>query len=230
MGSFTRIARQLCFFLLTGNLSAVYAQVLVHEEPMHHVVFNNESIRILNVLLPPGDTTQYHIHHTPSVFIFFTGTRTGSQLDGSGPVTTESQVGRLLFENLAEPNTRTHRVWNADRDTFHVMDIELLFKDTGFVQDPLTIPGLKLMIDTSWVRAYQFSLLKGKDFILMNEKNGGILVSLNASTIQTNQSENDGTQRLKTGDFLHLKRNHSFSLKNLGEGSAEFVLLELPIQ
>ena len=72
--------KNLLFFclLLTGFI--LTAQVPVSKEPRHHNVFENNSVRLLNVLLPAGDTTLYHIHSTPSVFIGFTKTTTGSQL------------------------------------------------------------------------------------------------------------------------------------------------------
>src|SRR5260221_10243708 len=115
----------LSFFL---ELLFVYlsAQVPVSKEPSHHVVFTNEKIRVLNVLLPPGDTTLYHIHSTPSVFISLSTTRTGSQLINEQAMYSNSVPGNIGFENLSAPHTRTHRVWNADRATFHVIDVELL--------------------------------------------------------------------------------------------------------
>ena len=47
----------------------VFAQPAVRNEPRHHNVFENDYIRVLDVYLAPDDTTQYHIHATPSVFI-----------------------------------------------------------------------------------------------------------------------------------------------------------------
>lgn len=223
--------RSLLFLLVLIAKSGIsQSQVLVHEEPRHHPVFQNKAIRVLNVLLPPGDTSQYHIHHTPSLFIFFTGTTTGSQLKGKEAMAGKSTVGSILFENLASPNIRTHRVWNTDSDTFHVMDVELLYKDSGFVQKPLTLPGLKMEIDTAWVRAYKLTLDKGKDFVLGNKKQSFILVSLNESIAAVNQSGKTGQQTLLPGSFFDIKMQQSFSIKNISDNTASFVLLELPMQ
>jgi hypothetical protein len=215
---------------LTGKFSVLQAQVPVHEEPRHHPVFQNTDIRILNVLLPPGDTTQYHIHTTPSVFIFFTSTNTGSQLQGKTALPGKSTAGRILFENLASPNIRVHRVWNTDKDTFHVMDVELLYKDSGLAQEPLILPDLKLEIDTTWVRAYRLTLSKGAIFILKNKTQSFILVSLNTSKMQTTQSGKSQKQIVKPGGFFDIKRRDSLSIKNISDDTAEFFLLELPMQ
>jgi hypothetical protein len=59
--------KTLFFLVLILKLTNLSGQVPVHEEPRHHLVFQNKEIRILNVLVPPGDTTQYHIHTTPSL-------------------------------------------------------------------------------------------------------------------------------------------------------------------
>lgn len=218
----------LVLLALTCKVSVLQAQVPVHEEPRHHLVFQNTEIRILNVLIPPGDTSQYHIHKTPSVFIFFTSTTTGSQLQGKTASLGKSVAGRILFENLASPNIRVHRVWNSDKDTFHVMDIELLSKDTGFLQEPLSLPNLKLEIDTTWIRAYRLSLSKGKEFILRNKVQSFILVSLNNSEMQTEQGEKSERQTVKPGTFFDIKRRSSFSIKNITNDTVEFFLLELP--
>jgi len=51
--------------------SVVTAQVQVSKEPMHKKVLENKFIRLMNVWLQPGDTTMFHIHSTPSVFLHF---------------------------------------------------------------------------------------------------------------------------------------------------------------
>ncbi|ULQ51313.1 hypothetical protein [Flavihumibacter fluvii] len=222
--------RKIFLLVLIVKLTNLHGQVLVHEEPRHHPVFQNKQIRILNVLILPGDTSQYHIHTTPSLFIRISSTTTGSQLQGGKASTGKSIAGTILFENLAFPNTRTHRVWNADKDTFNVMDVELLSNDTGFVQNPLTLPELKLELDTGWVRAYRLTLFKGKEFMLRNKKQSFILVSPNAATIQTKQSGKSQYQTLVPGSFIDIKRRHSFTLKNVTDNTVQFILLELPVQ
>ncbi|MDP3467670.1 MAG: hypothetical protein Q8S11_05015 [Daejeonella sp.] len=221
--------RSILFFLvLTSNLNALQAQILVHEEPRHRPVFQNKEIRILNVLVPPGDTSLYHMHTTPSFFIRLSNTVTGSQVQGELPVAGKSRAGEIRFENLAPPNNRTHRVWNADKDTFHVMDVELLMKRATFDQKPLILPNLKLEIDTNWVRAYRLNLLKGNDFKTKNKKQSLVLISLNPSTLEIRHNGKTGHQTLKPGRFFVIRRRQSFSIKNTSESSSQFVLVELP--
>jgi hypothetical protein len=220
----------LFFLVLTSSLNVLQAQILVQEEPRHRPVFQNKEIRILNVVVPPGDTSLYHMHTTPSFFIRLSNTITGSQVQGELPVPGKSRAGEIRFENLAPPNNRTHRVWNADKDTFHVMDVELLMKRAVFDQKPLILPNLKLEIDTNWIRAYRLNLLKGIDFKTKNKKQSLVLISLNASTLEIRQNGKTGIQNLKPGSFFVIKRRQSFSMKNSIENTSQFVLLELPPQ
>lgn len=214
--------------VLISSLNILQAQILVHEEPRHQPVFQNKDIRILNVRVAPADTSLYHMHNTPSFFIRLTNTITGSQVQGEAKKAGKSQSGEIRFENLAPPNNRVHRVWNADKDTFHVMDVELLMKKAEFDEKPMTLPNLKLEIDTTWVRAYRLSLLKEIEFKSINKKQSVVLVSLNASTVEIGQNGNRKLQTLKPGSFFVINRKESFSLKNKTESTSQFVLLELP--
>jgi hypothetical protein len=218
------------FLVLILKLTNLSGQVPVHEEPRHHLLFQNKEIRILNVLIPPGDTSQYHIHTTPSLFIRLSSTTTGSQLQGGKASSGKSIAGTILFENLAPPNIRTHRVWNADKDTFNVMDMELLLKDTVFDKLPLTMPNLELEIDTNWVRAYRLTMLGGTEFMINNEKQLLILVSLNVATMQTKQNGKTGYQTIKPGSYFVIRKKQSFSIKNTTDKNVPFVLVELPPQ
>jgi hypothetical protein len=225
---------QLCFpallfiLILTSSLNILQAQILVHEEPRHRPVFQNKDIRILNVRVAPGDTSLYHMHTTPSFFIRLTNTITGSQVQGETKKAGKSQSGEIRFENLAPPNNRIHRVWNADKDTFHVMDVELLMKKAAFDQKPLVLPNLKLEIDTTWVRAYRLNLLKGIEFKSKNKKQSLVLVSLNATRVEISQNRMRELQTLKPGSFFVVKRRQSFSVNNTSEDTSQFILLELP--
>ena len=57
--------------LLQGCAGAHIAQY----EPVHaagahhHVIIDNERVRVLEVTIPPGDTVPFHLHNMPSVFI-----------------------------------------------------------------------------------------------------------------------------------------------------------------
>ncbi len=71
-----------CFTLFTFFLQALLcsAQVAVSKEPRHRNVFENNVVRVLDVRVPPKDTSQFHKHETPSVFIVLNPAKTGSEV------------------------------------------------------------------------------------------------------------------------------------------------------
>ncbi len=208
----------------------LYGQVLVHQEPRHHPIFENKEIRILNVLLPPGDTTLYHIHTTPSVFITFTTTQTGSQLKGEEKINSISQAGSILVEDLSGEHIRTHRVWNRDKTAFNVMDVELLYQKSQLAESPLNLPDLNLEIDTTWVRVYRLNLLAGKKFQLENPKQSFLLVALQDASVESEKNGKTQIQNLKPGSFIDIRKKKSFQISNKGNQIAQMVLLEFPIE
>ncbi|MES1219720.1 MAG: hypothetical protein ABUT20_29740 [Bacteroidota bacterium] len=204
------------------------AQVPVSKEPRHHPVFENRKVRILNVLLPPGDTTQYHVHTTPSVFIMLSRTRTGSQLLNQQPGASGlPDVGNVFFENLSAPHIRIHRVWNMDTSVFHVMDIELLSKDTGFIQKPLQAKHLSLKTDTAWARIYKIELGKNDGLSINENKRNLILVSLKDSNTSLRINGKESASHLVTGNYFWINAGDKFSLKNSDAPLAGFALIEV---
>lgn len=43
--------------------------VPVHEEPRHRVVLETAGFRVLDIQIPPGDTTLFHRHSTPIAYV-----------------------------------------------------------------------------------------------------------------------------------------------------------------
>ena len=43
--------------------------VPVHQEPRHHLVFDSDAIRVLDIQIPPGDTTLFHTHSNPILYV-----------------------------------------------------------------------------------------------------------------------------------------------------------------
>ena len=213
-------------FYILSSIELV-AQVPVSKEPRHHVVFTNEKVRILNVLLPPGDTTQYHVHSTPSLFISLTKTNTSWQLINKEPVSNISVAGYIWFENLNPPHTKTHRVWNNDTSVYHVMDVEILAKDSGFSSGPLTIAHGRLLIDTPWVRTYAIKLAKNEEVTIKEQPSDFILVSINDAMIRLTENKTGSTPFVKPGQFYYIRAKDTFGVVNRGDTPANFALVEI---
>ena len=111
--------------ILITVCSGAAAQVQVRNEPRHHNVFENKYFRVLDVNIPPHDTTLQHIHCTPSVILMFSNTVTATQLKGQDWVESTSVAGSVFYRDFSK-DTVIHRVSNWDNVPYHVTDIELL--------------------------------------------------------------------------------------------------------
>ena len=101
------------------------AQVQVSKEPRHKKVLENKYIRLLDVEIPPGDTSLFHIHSTPSVFVHFTNTVVCSQIKWKAWETGKNTQGNASYRSFVN-DTLVHRVSNCDTVPFHVTDVEIL--------------------------------------------------------------------------------------------------------
>lgn len=205
----------------------VMAQVAVSKEPRHHTVFENDKVRVLNVLLPAGDTTQYHVHSTPSVFVMFTKTLTGSERVNEPPQYSTSVPGNVWYEDLSEPHIKIHRVWNMDTAIFHVMDIELLSKEASFIINLQPIARAHLQIDTPWAAVYKVQLANKENLSIRDIPSDFVLIAINEAEIKAVENNKETSSFIKPGQYYWINANDKFSLVNLGSGPADFALISI---
>ena len=74
-----------CFLLMRVPVGVAQSEkvVPVHEEPRHHLVFEAPVTRILDVQIPAGDTTLFHTHSDPILYVSMSQSQTRSQTLGA---------------------------------------------------------------------------------------------------------------------------------------------------
>jgi len=98
----------------------------VQLEPHHHPRFENQYVRVLEVLIPPGVATFFHKHIYDSVAIVIANGASQNQVfgkdwDAAGPMA----AGRVRFTpDSREP--RQHRLKNVGDATLRIIDLEVL--------------------------------------------------------------------------------------------------------
>jgi hypothetical protein len=198
-------------------------QVQVSEEPYHRPVLQNKYVRLLDVWLPPGDTTMYHIHKTPSLFVYLTTTDNATQMKGEGWVKNRSAAGYAWFRSFT-PDTLVHRVANVDSDTFHVNDIEILspYDTTNRPKKPLELP---VLFENEVSYAYQLtnSNIDGKAIqsrgpLIAELITGDKVIFTNTTTTQSKE--------IRTGQYLYIEPRTSFHL-SAGTGNIKMIVFEI---
>jgi len=215
--------------LITALVTAIdlFAQqemVEVKNEPRHHLVFENESVRILNVFVEPGDTTLYHRHNTPSVFIFLSTTQTGSQLWNGQPVASPFKAGTIIFDSLK--TERIHRVWNIDTGWLHVMDVEITAKIPKQKLQNLESGQLSALFKEAMLNGYKLSLAAKENLQLPNSAAGYLLVSLGDAELTVRSNSNTAVYFMKAGHYVWTSTTDRMQVSNTGNKAAAFALLQ----
>ncbi len=108
-----------------GSSAALPEPVPVEKEPHHHFAFQNQYVRVLDVLFPAGEASLFHTHSNDNIGIPLSGDKTQSQ--PAGGEWSEVQVvkpGDAGFRK-ARGQAYTHRVRSAGKLPFHVIDVEI---------------------------------------------------------------------------------------------------------
>ncbi|HKV23759.1 MAG TPA: hypothetical protein VJN93_04140 [Candidatus Acidoferrum sp.] len=99
--------------------------VPVEREPHHHFVFQNQYVRVLNVLFPVGEMSLFHTHSNDNISVSISGDKTQSQpFGGEWSEIQDVRPGVVGFHK-ARGQAYTHRVRSAGKFPFHVIDIEI---------------------------------------------------------------------------------------------------------
>ena len=214
---------QLAFCLLLNVFCQ--AQIPVSQEPRHHKILENDHLRLLDVHIPPGDTSMIHIHATPSVFVVINNVKTGSQViseedHSKYPI---PHFGNIWFEGFYE-KPRIHRVWNSDSAEFHVMDIELTNKNYVKIDEPIKQAPFTFLFDEKPVRAYRLDLQPAADIPILADKADILIILLTDSATSVHANRKDFH---KKGDFLYISSGTNLGLTNGGHEKATFAFFEL---
>src|SRR6478672_9465678 len=147
------ISRIAIFSILLLFCSTLTAQVPVSQEPLHRPALVNKYIRLLDVIVPAGDTTQFHIHQTPSLFVILSNNKTSSQIAGKNWIEDQSKAGTSWYRSFST-DILIHRVANLDTTPFHANDVEILssYDSPNKQRKPLQYP---LLFENERSFAYQ---------------------------------------------------------------------------
>ncbi len=99
--------------------------VPVEQEPHHRVIFENQYVRVLDVVVKPGETTLFHKHSLDNIPVILTGADNRTQFAGKDWAPTPAKSESVGFiPGAAKPYV--HRINNQGSTTFHVIDIQIL--------------------------------------------------------------------------------------------------------
>lgn len=126
------VVTRLCLLVAAATSAtglAAQDPVPAHEEARHHLVLDDARFRILDVQIPPGDTTDFHLHDVPIAYVAVSPAAVGTQrLDGAWRTTarsaaSEAGIGRVTWNESYPESPVVHRVANADDHLFRLIAV-----------------------------------------------------------------------------------------------------------
>lgn len=220
----------LTMFKSKGFTTLAIAQdsVPVEKEPMHRLKFENEFVRLFEVLVPAGKSTQYHIHLNDGVSVRVSNAQIIDEVSGGERTPFEIKYGEATFG--ARPSPLTHRVVNSGKSDFHNIFIEILPSRNAprAMASPLLSDGHVVLIDNSRVRVNRLILKPGESSKIHTHHMAGLGIVLYDSKIEiSSPGGTKQTLRSKAGDHVWRNAGTTHIIKNIGLTAFEAIVLEL---
>jgi len=209
--------------------------VPMDKAPFHIPVFANDYLILLNVNIPPGRNTGYHIHYADSVSVNLTPASQTNQTYGSTEVSRpgtggDGEPGRATFTNVTKDGPRTHKASNVGPTPFH--NISFILKDhrpTGTtVSDRSGVAGYTQVMDNARLRAWRVALKPGEATGQIKQTAPGLRVYVHGGVLaEMIPGSADRGMAPYEGDFIWQDAGQTRAVKNTGTTLIEFVEFEL---
>jgi hypothetical protein len=151
-----------CLYLLLLSSLNGFAQIQVHEEPLHHLVFEKSNTRILDVIAHPNDTSLMHQHGNNYCYVTIDGGKIWVQNDGEEGRTLELPIGFTggYFDN---PNhALVHRFANRSEGLIRLIAVENLSEGNSRTLPYQPSDEEEILIDNSHFLTSKIPIAVGK--------------------------------------------------------------------
>ena len=195
---------------------------------MHRLKFENEFVRLFDVLVPVGERTKYHIHLHDGVSVRVSDAQIIDEEISGEKKPFDLKYGIATFG--ARPSPLTHRVINNGKSDFRNIFIELLVGKNAPAAKPFPIlsEGHGILIDNERVRVNRLILKPGESSKMHTHPMHGLGIILYDSKIELIAP--DGAKRTlepKAGDYAWQIAGTTHIIKNIGTNIFEAIDIEL---
>jgi hypothetical protein len=211
---------------LVNPLCAAERPLLARDEPRHKVVFENNYVRVIDVQIPAGKETLYHLHDIASVIVYITKTTNESQTFGESTWTPRTIAPGDSRYAPYDEKPLNHRVRNPGPGLFRVYDIELLHSRLTSEAFALAeSPALRAQWQQKRARSLTLRLAPEGHRTVPPGPCAYLLVQI--SGVLTVASTTGAPRELRAAEFFFQPARAGFLLSNAGTEPLETVMLEL---
>ena len=219
----------IAFFLLSFAATGIAQDsVPIEKEPMHRLKFENEFVRLFDVLVPAENKTLFHIHLHDGISIRVSNAQIIDESTSGERKPFDIKYGEVTFG--ARTASLTHRVINSGKTDFRNIFIELLVGKNGATAKtfPILSDGHTILIDNDRVRINRLVLKPGESSKRHTHPMHGLGIILYDSKIEL--AGPDGSKRMlepKAGDSVWQNAGTTHIIKNVGSTVFEAIDIEL---
>jgi quercetin dioxygenase-like cupin family protein len=186
-------------------------------EPHHTVKLENQYVRVLDVTVAPYDSTLYHIHENPYVYVSIGAATLKAQVEGS------SEIVDLILKDgeVRYSPVVTHRVGNIGATPFRNITIQIQGRDDTPPADapPMSTsaPGSSVAFENELVRVDRVLLAPTQSTAMHAHRRSHLLVAVHGGTVKMDAQGYPTVNRvMKPGDFDWHTGAYTHSVTNVG--------------
>lgn len=231
-------------FLATATLAQHQQSVEITSEPSHHLVFQNEYVRVFDVTVAPRATTLVHKHNHDYLFVTLGDSDVVSVRPGEKPVALKLKDGEVRFT----PGNFAHAAINQADRPFHNITIELLKPSTnvktctgscgdaggcvgaipGTPGDSSPVEGCPSTVHLISADQWTVSLVGLPSNATLNKPSGGPALLVAVTNLEFGRQSDDAVGPFKrvSGGFDWIAGGRQETMRNGASKQAQFVTLE----
>lgn len=215
-------------FLLMASVPSAAGQspIPIEKEPMHRLKFENDLVRVFDVLVPAGKTTLFHTHRFDGVSVRVSNAEMSELFTDARMNDFKARWGVVTY-GLTPPNS--HMVINKGKTDFRNIYVELKPRQSSGEAVPPLIDLNAILIDNPRVRVNRRVLKPG-------ETTGSHTHVLNCLSVAVYDADVEisstgaaaRTIKAKAGDVVWQAAGTNHSIRNVG--ATDFVAIEIEIR
>ena len=219
--------------LLLSSQSKAPQEVEITAEPSHHLVFQNQSVRVFQVEVPAKTATLLHRHRHDYVFVPLAPADVSNEVVGKAPVELKLNDGEARFT----PGNFVHLARNLSATSFRNVTIEFLQDaKTGFIpasdDDQRSLHVLhggtqQVLFVKDGVRVMETELQIAGVQPKHHHAKAELVVALTDLTLRNDVVGGTPSNfEMKAGEVRWIDGGFTHTVTNVGQGPAKFVTLE----
>lgn len=198
--------------------------VEVEKEPHHTVVFENESVRILEVNIPAGAMTLYHRHRFDNVAVVLRNADASSQALGEPASDVGARRAGALYFSDASGEGYVHRVKVGTSNAYHLIDVEL--KQSPSVEPLADNAATKASFENGRIRVFAVTLEPGGSSPSLTLRSG-VLVVLPGVTVEQIGPDGNSERIISYARPWRWRTPGTWTLRNVSSQPAVAVEIEI---